>query len=199
MNSIGHHPMRAPLWPQRWHERRRRSGRRGGEEHARALRAGTGFVSNESEDVKGLYSASATAAGGRGGRIRSAHGSSITNLPIRRSPSGGAATDPARLFAAGHAVCRTRTDRARECLPYSRATGATCPSTSASWPKPLDKAWAAARFTLRLLGRHRRRRFCGGRWHSSAQREGMSLVMVRVPAGSEAPLRSTFSLLMPPR
>jgi osmotically inducible protein OsmC len=54
-----------------------------------------------------LYTASATAQGGRNGRITSADG--VLNLPLAMPKelggAGGAVTNPEQLFAAGYAAC----------------------------------------------------------------------------------------------
>ncbi|WP_413575764.1 organic hydroperoxide resistance protein [Bdellovibrio sp. HCB290] len=54
-----------------------------------------------------LYSAAATATGGRNGRVESSDG--VLNLEVRipkeMGGSGGAFTNPEQLFAAGYAAC----------------------------------------------------------------------------------------------
>jgi Ohr subfamily peroxiredoxin len=54
-----------------------------------------------------LYTATATATGGRHGHIHSSDG--VLNLPLLHSKElggpGGAATNPEQLFAAGYAAC----------------------------------------------------------------------------------------------
>ncbi|MGG5822481.1 organic hydroperoxide resistance protein [Falsiroseomonas sp. HW251] len=54
-----------------------------------------------------LYTASATAVGGRAGHIRSADG--VLDLPLAHPKElggpGGGATNPEQLFAAGYAAC----------------------------------------------------------------------------------------------
>jgi Ohr subfamily peroxiredoxin len=54
-----------------------------------------------------LYTATATATGGRQGRIRSADGLLDLDLamPKELGGAGGAATNPEQLFAAGYAAC----------------------------------------------------------------------------------------------
>lgn len=54
-----------------------------------------------------LYTASATATGGRGGRILSSDGVLDLQLayPRELGGPGGAATNPEQLFAAGYAAC----------------------------------------------------------------------------------------------
>ena len=54
-----------------------------------------------------LYTASATAVGGRAGHVRSSDG--VLDLPLAHPKElggpGGAATNPEQLFAAGYAAC----------------------------------------------------------------------------------------------
>lgn len=54
-----------------------------------------------------LYTATATATGGRQGRVRSADG--VLDLPLAMPKelggADGAATNPEQLFAAGYAAC----------------------------------------------------------------------------------------------
>ena len=54
-----------------------------------------------------LYTASATATGGRQGRVRSSDGVLDLGLalPKELGGAGGAATNPEQLFAAGYAAC----------------------------------------------------------------------------------------------
>lgn len=57
--------------------------------------------------MKPLYTAAATAEGGRTGRVRSSDG--VLDLPLSMPKSlggpGGEATNPEQLFAAGYAAC----------------------------------------------------------------------------------------------
>jgi len=57
--------------------------------------------------VSPLYTATATAQGGRNGRIRSADG--VLDMPLAMPKelggAGGAVTNPEQLFAAGYAAC----------------------------------------------------------------------------------------------
>lgn len=57
--------------------------------------------------IEVLYTASATATGGRNGRVRSSDG--VLDLEVRMPKelggSGGAYTNPEQLFAAGYAAC----------------------------------------------------------------------------------------------
>jgi lipoyl-dependent peroxiredoxin len=57
--------------------------------------------------VKVLYTAEATANGGRDGRVRSTHGALALDLaiPKERGGPGGLATNPEQLLAAGFAAC----------------------------------------------------------------------------------------------
>jgi osmotically inducible protein OsmC len=57
--------------------------------------------------MKALYTAAATAQGGRDGHIRSADGILDMDLrtPKEMGGPGGAATNPEQLFAAGYAAC----------------------------------------------------------------------------------------------
>jgi len=54
-----------------------------------------------------LYTAEATAHGGREGRVRSSDGSLVLDLAIPKELGGpgGPATNPEQLFAAGYAAC----------------------------------------------------------------------------------------------
>ena len=54
-----------------------------------------------------LYTAEATASGGREGRVRSSDGSLVLDLaiPTELGGPGGPATNPEQLFAAGYAAC----------------------------------------------------------------------------------------------
>jgi Ohr subfamily peroxiredoxin len=54
-----------------------------------------------------LYTASATATGGRAGHVRSAEGALDFDLawPTALGGAGGAGTNPEELFAAGYAAC----------------------------------------------------------------------------------------------
>jgi lipoyl-dependent peroxiredoxin len=83
-----------------------------------------------------LYTATATATGGRQGRVRSSDGVLDLQLayPKELGGPGGDATKPEQLFAAGYAACfenalcawRASAKLARiahdEVCPYSRAT-----------------------------------------------------------------------------
>jgi Ohr subfamily peroxiredoxin len=57
--------------------------------------------------ISPLYTATATAQGGRNGRIRSADG--VLDMPLAMPKelggAGGAVTNPEQLFAAGYAAC----------------------------------------------------------------------------------------------
>lgn len=57
--------------------------------------------------MQALYTAEATATGGRQGRVRSSDGVLDTPLahPKELGGPGGAATNPEQLFAAGYAAC----------------------------------------------------------------------------------------------
>ena len=57
--------------------------------------------------MKMLYTAVATATGGRQGRVRSSDGALAVDLalPTELGGPGGAATNPEQLFAAGYAAC----------------------------------------------------------------------------------------------
>jgi lipoyl-dependent peroxiredoxin len=57
--------------------------------------------------MKALYTAAATATGGRQGRVRSTDGVLALDLalPTELGGPGGAATNPEQLFAAGYAAC----------------------------------------------------------------------------------------------
>jgi lipoyl-dependent peroxiredoxin len=57
--------------------------------------------------VKVLYTAEATAVGGRQGRVRSSDGVLALDLvtPKELGGAGGMATNPEQLFAAGYAAC----------------------------------------------------------------------------------------------
>ena len=57
--------------------------------------------------MKVLYTAEATAHGGREGRVRSTDGALVLDLAIPRELGGpgGLATNPEQLFAAGYAAC----------------------------------------------------------------------------------------------
>jgi organic hydroperoxide reductase OsmC/OhrA len=57
--------------------------------------------------MKALYTAAATAQGGRDGHVRSADGILDMDLrtPKEMGGPGGAATNPEQLFAAGYAAC----------------------------------------------------------------------------------------------
>ena len=57
--------------------------------------------------MKALYTATATAHGGREGRVKSSDGNLDANLrlPKEMGGSGGAGTNPEQLFAAGYAAC----------------------------------------------------------------------------------------------
>ena len=84
-----------------------------------------------------LYTAAATAEGGRGGRVATTDGRVELDLevPVELGGPGGPGTNPEQLFAAGYAACfrprRAGLERAQaaalmphgheEC-PYSRAT-----------------------------------------------------------------------------
>src|SRR5829696_8163753 len=61
----------------------------------------------EGTTMQDLYTATATATGGRQGRIRSADGvlDEPLALPKELGGPGGAATNPEQLFAAGYAAC----------------------------------------------------------------------------------------------
>jgi len=57
--------------------------------------------------IKALYTAEATAVGGRQGRVRSSDGALNLDLatPKELGGPGGVATNPEQLFAAGYAAC----------------------------------------------------------------------------------------------
>ncbi|MEA5127849.1 MAG: organic hydroperoxide resistance protein [Proteiniphilum sp.] len=56
--------------------------------------------------MKALYTAIATAIGGREGRVRSSDGMIDLNVQIPKEMGGrGGATNPEQLFAAGYAAC----------------------------------------------------------------------------------------------
>jgi lipoyl-dependent peroxiredoxin len=57
--------------------------------------------------MKVLYTAEATAYGGREGRVRSSDGALVADLAIPKELGGpgGPATNPEQLFAAGYAAC----------------------------------------------------------------------------------------------
>jgi lipoyl-dependent peroxiredoxin len=57
--------------------------------------------------MKVLYTAVATATGGRQGRVRTSDGALAVDLalPTELGGPGGAATNPEQLFAAGYAAC----------------------------------------------------------------------------------------------
>src|SRR5215210_939214 len=61
----------------------------------------------EDREMHILYTATATATGGRQGRIRSSDGvlDQPLALPKELGGPGGAATNPEQLFAAGYAAC----------------------------------------------------------------------------------------------
>jgi osmotically inducible protein OsmC len=65
-------------------------------------------MSNEPKLLeKRLYTASATAIGGREGRVRSSDGTLdlAVAMPRELGGSGGAGTNPEQLFAAGYSAC----------------------------------------------------------------------------------------------
>src|SRR5215208_4457399 len=65
-------------------------------------------MSNEPKLLdKRLYTASATATGGRDGRIRSSDGTLdlAVSMPRELGGSGAAGTNPEQLFAAGYSAC----------------------------------------------------------------------------------------------
>ena len=57
--------------------------------------------------MKVLYTAEATAYGGREGRVRSSDGALVADLAIPKELGGpgGPATNPEQLFAAGYSAC----------------------------------------------------------------------------------------------
>jgi lipoyl-dependent peroxiredoxin len=57
--------------------------------------------------IKPLYTATATAQGGRNGRVRSTDGvvDLALSMPKELGGAGGASTNPEQLFAAGYAAC----------------------------------------------------------------------------------------------
>jgi Ohr subfamily peroxiredoxin len=75
--------------------------------------------------MQALYTASATAVGGRNGAIKSSDGVLDLKLayPKELGGPGDAATNPEQLFAAGYAACFENALLAHEeVCPYSRAT-----------------------------------------------------------------------------
>ena len=65
-------------------------------------------MSNEPKILdKRLYTASATATGGRDGRVRSSEGTLdlAVTMPKELGGSGAAGTNPEQLFAAGYSAC----------------------------------------------------------------------------------------------
>jgi lipoyl-dependent peroxiredoxin len=65
-------------------------------------------MSNEPKNLdKRLYTASATATGGREGRVRSSDGTLELGVAMPRElgGSGGPGTNPEQLFAAGYSAC----------------------------------------------------------------------------------------------
>ena len=55
--------------------------------------------------MQALYTASATATGGRAGQVRSSDGALDHSLAWLKEIGGGAGTNPEQLFAAGYATC----------------------------------------------------------------------------------------------
>jgi lipoyl-dependent peroxiredoxin len=77
--------------------------------------------------VKVLYTAEATAVGGREGRVRSTDGAIDLDLAIPKELGGpgGMATNPEQLFAAGYAACfenAVRLAARRRKLPIGQAS-----------------------------------------------------------------------------
>ena len=72
--------------------------------------------------MQALYTASATATGGRAGQVRSSDGALDLSLawPKEIGGAGGAGTNPEQLFAAGYAACfaQALVRAARDRSPY---------------------------------------------------------------------------------
>src|SRR5579872_5385151 len=80
--------------------------------------------------MKVLYTAEATARGGRAGHVRSSDGRLDTDLavPQEMGGPGGAGTNPEQLFAAGYAACfesamRVIARKQKKPLSDARVTG----------------------------------------------------------------------------
>ena len=93
------------MWPPR------RAGPRGtlAEPPRRVLEWGARLKGDQAreETMQALYTASATATGGRAGQVRSSDGALDLSLawPKEIGGAGGAGTNPEQLFAAGYAAC----------------------------------------------------------------------------------------------